>query len=84
VRQHSTIRVKDVLKHKPLYQVYEDNYKTEIEIPLLNDRKKKLEELRKFHAPIASTDINNHAKAYEVKKRETEAENKKQRDLSVQ
>jgi hypothetical protein len=71
------------LKAKPLYQMFEEKYRNEKELPQLEERKKRLEELRKFHAPIHTLDLHDHTKAYEVLKKEKEREILKHRDDSV-
>lgn len=68
------------LGKKPLYRQIQDNFKKSIVIPQLEERKKKLQEIRDFHKPIYREDIAEHqqkvTKAFEdkmeMRRRETE------------
>lgn len=48
-REDTLNAVKVVKKMKPLYKVYEEKFKEEIEMPELQLKKKQLEEIRGFY-----------------------------------
>jgi len=48
------------LSKKPMYRQIQDNFKKAIVIPELEERKKKLQEIRDFHKPIYREDIIEH------------------------
>ena len=62
---------------KPLYQIYEEKYKEDIEFPGLENKKKKLEDIRNLYKPVYEMGIEHHRRDYEVKKRKIENENKR-------
>jgi len=47
---------------KPMYKVIEHTYKKETLLPELEERKKKLKEIRDFHKPIAREELEAHEK----------------------
>ena len=50
-------KIMAVLNSKPLYKVYEEKYKHEVEMPQLEQKKKQLEDLRNFYKPLQKTDF---------------------------
>lgn len=51
-REDTDLAAKQVIKTKPLYKLKEEVYRDTIEMPELQQKKKQLEELRKFYKPI--------------------------------
>lgn len=51
-KDESMQKIKAVINSKPLYKVYEEKYKQEVEMPYLEEKKKQLEDLRNFHKPL--------------------------------
>lgn len=70
------------MKAKPLYMVIEDKYKESIEMPDLEQKKKRLQDLRNFYKPITEMKIDKHQKDYEIIKRQMENEIRRQREMS--
>ena len=76
------------LDKKPLYRDIENKFKRGFVIPELEERKKKLAEIRDFHKPIGNDDIQEHkekvTKLYEEalqkRKEQTEAQLKQQQE----
>ncbi|CDW85561.1 UNKNOWN [Stylonychia lemnae] len=73
-----------LFNHQPLHIKMEFQYKNEVELPLLEQKKKKLEEIRQFFKqPLDKKDISNHQKKYEseAEAKQREREKKKQQKL---
>lgn len=49
--------MKEIMKSKPLYLEYEDRYKNETVKTLLDERKKKLAEIRDLRKPVSIDEI---------------------------
>ena len=64
-RDETMKQVKEVLHKKPLYKQYEEKYHETVEVPLLEQKKKHLEELRNFYRPIDNSELTEHAMKYE-------------------
>ena len=45
-------KIMAVINSKPLYKVYEEKYKNDVEMPQLEQKKKQLEDLRNFYKPL--------------------------------
>ena len=52
---------------KPLYKEIEERYKKDVLMPELEKKKKKLEDIRKFHKPIQKEDLDEGEKDYQEK-----------------
>jgi hypothetical protein len=53
---------------KPLYKQIEERFRNEVEMPDLEMKKKTLEEIRNFYKPIASKELSNHSRKYQIDK----------------
>lgn len=74
------MKVKHLMKIQPLFVKMEDKFVKEVELPLLEQKKKKLQEIRSFFKkPLDQKDINSHMKRYESEAeiKQTEREKKK-------
>ena len=77
--------LKEVLKsdgHR-LHQKYEEKYKRDFEIPELEEKKRQLEEIRKFFKPIPKTELEEHAMRYERVRQSKNEESRKIREESI-
>lgn len=68
---------------KPLYKVYEEKYKQEVELPQLEQKKKQLEEIRNFYKPMPKTELEDHAVKYERIRQGKNEESRKLREQSL-
>eukprot|EP00347_Sterkiella_histriomuscorum_P008518 403344795 len=80
-RDETAVAVKQVMRAQPLYMVIEQKYKSEIELPELDQQKQKLKQLRSFYKPVNELGIDKHKKNYEIQRKQMENEIRKQRDL---
>jgi hypothetical protein len=72
--------VPQVKGSKPLYKVYEEKYKQEVELPQLEQKKRQLEEIRNFYKPMPKTELEDHAVKYERIKQGKNEESRKLRE----
>lgn len=68
---------------KPLYKVYEEKYKQEVELPQLEQKKRQLEEIRNFYKPMPKTELEDHAVKYERIRQGKHEESRKAREQSL-
>ena len=59
---------------KPVYVAIEEKFREEVEIPELEEKKKKLKELRDLHKPMPELKLKQHSKKYKVTKKLMEDE----------
>ena len=77
--------MKEVLKsdgHR-LHQKYEEKYKREFEMPELEEKKRQLEEIRKFFKPIPKSEMEEHAMRYERIRQSKNEESRRVREDSL-
>ncbi len=67
-KEETKQKVKSVINSKPLYKLYEEKFKQEVEMPELEQKKKQLEDLRNLYRPIQKNDLQEHAMNYERQK----------------
>jgi len=81
-RDDTAVAVKQVMRERPLYMVIEDKYRESIEMPDLEEKKKRLQDLRNFYKPITDMKIDKHQKDYDMVKRQMDSEIRRQREMS--
>ncbi len=68
---------------QPLYKLYEEKYKQEVELPQLEQKKKQLEEIRNFYKPVPKTELEDHAVKYERIRQGNIEEGRKHREQTL-
>ena len=83
--KENKVKVKEVLKsdgHR-LHQKYEEKYKRDFEMPELEEKKRQLEEIRKFFKPIPKAEMEEHAMRYERIRQSKNEESRRVREDSM-
>lgn len=76
-------RTRLVASSRPLFLKYEERFKQEVEMPILEEKKKQLEDIRNFFRPMERRQIEEHAQRYEQARQIKREESKRVRAQSL-
>ena len=60
IDEETTLKYHEVKAKEPMYKKIEKNYKKSVEMPALEQKKEKLEQIRNFYKPIDRQEVEDH------------------------